>query len=122
MAKVIKVVVSGSDYNALTDTNPDHFALYVDQKTDHILIKEKNVDTVSVNANSSTTISHGLGYVPFCLVFLERSSGVWRKLFSRPVDLFVDCYFYIDNSNLTLYNYTNSAKNFSYHIFYDNIT
>lgn len=117
MTNVIKVALSG--YNAITDTNPDHFALYVDQVVDYILIKEKAIGSVSVS--STTNIAHGLGYVPLCLVFAEKSSGVWRKLFSYPIDG-SSLWFEVNSTNLVLRNSSGLGKNFSYHIFYDNIT
>jgi hypothetical protein len=106
-------------YDASFDTNPDHFALYVDQLTDYILIKEKATGSSSVNG--TTNIAHGLGYVPLCLVFCETSSGVWRKLFSYPLAT-SDYWFEVNATNLVLTNTTGSAKTFAYHIFYDNIT
>lgn len=118
MSQVFKIALPG--YNAFTDTNPNHFSLYVDQLVDYVLIKEKSVATVNVTGTSQT-IAHGLGYVPMCLVFAETSAGTWRKLFSRQIDGTL-LWFEIDSTNLTLYNTTGSAKNFSYHIFYDNIT
>lgn len=114
--KVFKIALPGTD--ATTNTNPNNFALYVDQLVDYILIKEKAVATVSVSG--TTNISHGLGYVPFCLVFVETSSGVWRKLFSAPIDG-SGYWFEINSTNLVLRN-IGAAKNFTYHIFYDNIT
>lgn len=114
--KVFKVALPG--YNAFTDTDPNHFALYVDQQVDYILIKEKLVGTISVTATES--IAHGLGYVPFCLVFVEISAGVWRKVFSRNIDGAAP-YFYVNTTNLVLVN-SGGAKSFAYHIFYDNIT
>ena len=117
MTRVFKVALPG--YNAETDTNPDHFALYVDQLVDYILIKENAKNTVSVSG--TTNIAHGLSYVPFCLVFAETSSGVWRKLFSAPLDG-SGYWFEINYTNLVLRNTSGSAKNFSYNIFYDNIT
>jgi hypothetical protein len=119
MRGVFKIVKSGQGYNAQTDTNPDHFALYVDQLVDYILIKEKIPGTISVNG--TVNIAHGMGYVPFCLVFVEFTTGVWRKLFSAPISGF-GMWFEIDGTNLILINTSGSAKNFSYHIFYDNIT
>ena len=118
MKQVIKVALPG--YNAETDTNPDHFALYVnpDEAVDYILIKEKSKATVSVNGTEN--IAHGLGYVPFCLVFAETSTGVWRKLFSVALDG-SGYWFEIDNTNLVLQNTTGTPTNFSYHIFYDEI-
>ena len=117
MSKVFKIALPG--YNASTDNDPNHFALYVDQETDYILIKEKLVRTVSVT--NTATIAHGLGYVPFCLVFAETSTGVWRKIFSTPIDS-SGYWFTVNTTNLSLVNTSGSAKTFAYHIFYDNIT
>jgi len=114
--KVFKIALDG--YDAYTDTNPNHFSLYVDQVTDYILIKEKAVATVSVNG--TINIAHSLGYVPHCIVFVEVSSGEWRKLFSSPIEG-IGYWYEVNATNLVLRN-TGSAKNFSYHIFYDNIT
>ncbi len=116
MAKVFKIALPG--YNAETDTDPDHFALYVDQLVDYILIKEKV--TTKVEVVNSATIAHNLGYVPFCLVFVETSAGVWRKVFARSIDAY-GAYFSVDATNLYL-NCPAATKNFIYHIFYDNIT
>ena len=115
--KIFKVALPG--YNAFTDKNPDHFALFVDQLTDYVLIKEKLVGTVSVSG--TTNIAHSLGYVPFCLVYVETSTGVWRKLFSTPIDS-VGFWFEVNDTNLVLRNTSGGAKNFAYHIFYDNVT
>ncbi len=117
MPQVFKIALSG--YDAQTDTDPNHFSLFVDQETDYILVKEKAVATVSVNG--TVNIAHNLGYVPFCLVFSETASGTWRKLFSTPIDS-IGYWFEINATNLVLRNTTGSAMNFSYHIFYDNIT
>ena len=119
MKQVFKIAIPG--YNAETDTNPDHFALYVDGTNDYVLIKEQSKDTITIGAGAHTHIAHGLNYVPFCLVFAETSSGVWRKLFSRPIDS-SGYYFEVDATNLTIYNDSAGEKNFSYHIFFDNIT
>lgn len=119
MRQVFKVAKPG--FNAFTDTNPDHFALYVDpdERVDYILIKEKANDTVNV-PNGTTNIAHSLGYVPFCLVFAETSSGVWRKLFSVALDG-SGLWFEVNTTNLVLRNTSGADANFSYHIFYDEI-
>lgn len=119
MNQVFKVALPG--YNAETDTNPDHFSLFVDQRVDYVLIKEKLTNTISVSGSSFLDITHGLGYVPFCLVFAETSTGVWRKIFGRPIFDSYDQYFSVTSSVLRLTNDSVSAKNFSYHIFYDRI-
>lgn len=119
MAVGMKVALPG--YNAYSDKDPNHFALYVDQQVDYILIKEKLVGTQSVGGSSHVNIAHNLGYVPFALVFVEITSGVWRKLFSKAIDGNF-CYFTVNSTNLVLQNDTGSSKNFAYHIFLDNIT
>ena len=40
MPQVFKIALEG--YNAETDTDPNHFSLYVDQEVDYVLIKEKD--------------------------------------------------------------------------------
>lgn len=118
MSKVLKIALQG--YNAVTDTDPDHFSLYVDQETDYILIKEKIADTISVTG--TVNVAHGLqSGVPFCMVFVETSTGVWRKIFSTPIDS-SGYWFEVNGTNLIIYNTIGVAKNFAYHIFYDNLS
>ena len=115
MARGIKIALPG--YNAETDTDPNHFSLYVDGSVDYVLIKEKLVDTVLVT--TSAIINHNLQYVPLCQVFAEVSSGVWRRLYSRDISGW-GAYYTVDKDNLILYN-SGGAKQFAYHIFYDKI-
>jgi len=77
MSQVFKIALPG--YNAFTDTDPDHFSLYVDSddSDDYVLIKEKTRGSETVAGSSSTNIAHGLSYVPFVIVFAEISSGKW---------------------------------------------
>lgn len=119
MANVIQVALSGN--NVLTETDPDKFALFADQSVDYILIKEKVRGTVSVANGGTQNIAHGLSYVPFCLAFAEISAGVWRKLYSTPIDT-AGFWFEINDTNLVLRNTSGAEKVFSYYIFYDNIT
>lgn len=120
MRQVIKVALPG--YNAETDTDPDHFALYVDpdERVDYVLIKEKEKANIAVAGNNNEVITHGLGYVPFALVFVEYTPGAWRKLFSHPLDS-SGYWFEIDSTNLTIYNTTSTQRQFAYRIFYDQI-
>lgn len=117
-SNAINIALHG--YDATQDTDPNHFALFADQVTDYILIKEKARGLASVSNFGTVNISHGLGYVPFCLAFVEITPGVWRKLFSHPLTGGV--WFEINGSNLVLRNESGAAKNFAYYIFYDNIT
>ena len=115
MGRGIKIALSG--YDAFTDTDPNHFSLYVDQDEtlEYVLIKELTKDQVAVT--TSLPIAHGLDYVPLCFVYFESSPGVWRKVFSRAIDGTGE-YYTIDDTNLTLYG----TGNFIYHIFLDNVT
>lgn len=117
MATVFKVALP--PYNALTDTDPNHFALYVDNSVDYILIKEKTRNTQSVNA-TNVQIAHGLAYVPLVYVYVEVLAGVWRQIFSRALDT-TGYWYTINGTNLVLNNDTGVAKNFAWYIFYDNI-
>lgn len=119
MARGIKIALPG--YDAQTDTDPNHFALYVDQSVDYVLIKEKAKNTVTLSNNTNQNIAHGLGYVPLCLVFAEVSSGNWRRLYSRDLGGW-GAYYTVDATNLTLNNYSGASMQFKYFIFYDKIT
>lgn len=114
MANGIKVALPG--YDAFTDTNPDHFALFVDNSVDYVLIKEKTRNTQSVNGTSN--IAHGLAYIPYCIAFVEVSAGVWKRLYSHPIDG-SGYWFEINETNVVLRNTTGVAKTFAYYIFYD---
>lgn len=116
----VPVIKIGKDgINAASNTNPDNFVLYVDQVTNHILIKEKARGSSSVTTGGSgTNIAHGLGYVPLCFVFAERTSGVWRKLYSTPVDG-SGLWFEVNATNVVLRNTSGSTKTYKYFIFYD---
>lgn len=121
MRQVFKIALPG--YNAFTDTNPDHFALYVDpdDRVDYVLIKEKSRRSVSVPASGSVEISHGLGYVPFCLVFYESSSGVFRKVHGATDPTNSNPHFTVTNTSLTLKNPTALSVVMKYYIFYDEV-
>ena len=118
MARGIKIALPG--YNALTDTNPNHFSLYVDdsESVEYVLIKELTKSTISVT--TTQTVTHNLGYVPMVLVFAEVTSGVWRRLFSRDITGF-GAYYTVTSTELSLKN-SGGARQFAYHIFLDNIT
>ena len=117
MSKVLKIALSG--YNAYTDTDPDHFSLYVDQVVDYVLIKEKTRGSKTVANTETENISHGLSYIPFVIVFYEISSGVWRKLLGDDEFNSNDVYYHIDTTNLVITNYSGSSVDFKYYIFYD---
>lgn len=118
MTQVIRV--SLPTYNALTDTNQDHYALYTDQ--DNVLIKEFARGVGSVGSGSDATITHSLGYIPFYLVFAEVASGQYQVANSfDPVGSGWRAY--STTTALIIQNrYSATFTDYRYYIFYDNIT
>jgi hypothetical protein len=126
MAQTIRVSLPG--YNALTDNNPDHFALYADQ--DWVLIKEKvrgNIYFKSSDYPSGYPITHSLGYVPFFLVFVKDmdnysfygAKNMWLQCGNANLQIAYSAY--SNNNTLYLIEATNVTTPFYYYIFYDNI-
>lgn len=114
--------ISLSGYDATTDTDPNHFSLYVDQLVDYILIKEKTRGSRSVAGLGNSTVAHGLGYIPFVLVFYESSTNVFRKVHGATDPSASNPYFELDATNLTLRNPTVTTTLMKYYIFYNNVT
>ena len=116
----IKVSLQG--YDAITDTNIRHFALWTlsSDSNNYILIKEKTRGSRSIGAWSSSTVAHGLAYVPFCLVFVLTATGTYTKSYGYPG--WGDNYFIVNGTNLILYNSYASTRTFKYYIFYDQMT
>ena len=110
-------------YDALEDTDINHFALWADSSdaSDNVLIKEKARGSISVAATDNENIAHGLDYIPFCLVFVEETAGKYVKTFGHPIDG-RGLYYEIDDTNLQLYNDSGASKTFKYYIFYDQMT
>jgi len=111
MSNVIRVALPG--YNAMTDTDPDHYALYADE--DWVLIKEAMRGSISVGATDTETITHNLGYVPFWGVYAQDSEAHWVY----GVNFYGDFRAYSDTTTLTLQNDTGTARTFYYYIFHD---
>jgi hypothetical protein len=114
-------------YNALTDTDPDHFSVYIgdNDPNDYMLLKEmfRRDMTIGVNNGSPPEIiRHGLGYVPFHLVYvLDPSTSRWKLVphFQAPSTV-PDFSALCDTENLYISNYTSSTK-FKIFIYYDNV-
>ena len=114
MNSVIRV--SLPTYDALTDTNPDHFALYSDQ--DWVLIKEYARGSGSSNSGSSFVVNYSFSYVPFVLGYYQSGSSwilINGEIFNSTA------YQIITNSFVEFYNTSGSSMNFKYFIFYDQI-
>lgn len=118
MSNVFKIALPG--YNVFTETDPDNFSLFVDNQVDHILIKESARGSVTVANGATENIAHGLSGYPFCLVFVEESSGVWRKVMSTPIDS-VGYSFVVSSTNLSISNSSGSSADYKYYIFYDRV-
>lgn len=119
----LRARISLPTYDALTDTNPDHYALFADQ--DNILIKEFTRGSGSIVLNNGTppyTIAHNLGYVPFFLVFVFDTSVLpnkWKLLPHYAGGASVPPFAGLaDTTNLYLYNYYGTTT-FKWYIFYD---
>lgn len=115
MSKGMRVALPG--YNALTDTNADHFSLYTDE--DWVLIKEFARGAGTVSYGSIAEITHSLGYVPAFLVYTEMGSNLYR-LSSSNNFLYGGWRCYADTTKLYIVNnYSSTYTNYNYYIFYD---
>jgi len=118
MSKVIRVALSG--YNALTDTDPDHFSLYTDE--DWVLIKELTRGSVVISQSSNTVIDHDLGYIPFFIVMVydQNLDDKWKNVAFFQSAFEVPPYLaWIDSTRLQIYNFYPPETTFKYYIFYD---
>ena len=119
MLKGVKVALPG--VNADESTDPKDFSLYVDGTEDHILVKEKSRGTQSVNASSTATINHALGYIPFNMQCVEISAGEFEWVYNAFGGAFNPYYSYVTTANLVLGNQDGSSKTFSHIVFYDQL-
>lgn len=108
MTMTMRVSLPG--YNALTDTDPDHYALYAD--ADWVLIKEERRGAINITSGSTTTITHNLGYVPFFAVYADVYQVLGYNLYN-PYKA------YVTTTTLVMSNTSASTATFRYYIFYD---
>lgn len=104
-------------YNALTDTNPDHFALFADQ--DNILIKEKVRGSISVSGFGSQNIAHGLTYIPLVFVFGNMVGDEWTLLGGDSGNIYA--HIELNTTNIVIVNSSSVAHLFKYYLFYDQV-
>jgi len=124
MSQVIRVSLPG--YNALTDTNPDHFALYSDE--DWILVKEFGRSDFNINVapGSYEPISLApLDYAPTVFVFYAIGNA-WRSVTGQFMDYndtttepVLNPFVGILGNQLRLVNPTGEFVAFRYFICYD---
>jgi hypothetical protein len=130
MAQTIRVSLPG--YDALSDTNPDHYALYAD--SDFVLIKEKERGSATIPYDGSNPyeITHNLGYVPFFLVYAfdtnarldpNAETNKWKLVPSPQLTVVTPPFYcYADTTKLYIWNldFPNDTD-FKWYIFYDNV-
>ncbi len=107
------------DKDALTEKDINNFGIYADIK--NVISKEFRRGSLSVATGSSVDIKHGLGYIPFVIVFYQRSAGVWKKLLGRDDSDEANVYVNIGTEEISFYNSSGSTRDFKYFIFYDQI-
>ena len=117
MANGIKVANSG--INALTDTNPKNFSLYVDGSLEHILVKEQSRGTGNATSGATREITHSLGSVPQAMVHVEVSSGEFQQVYGNQG--FSDFSVWATTSKLFMKNLDASTRAFTHIIFYDQL-
>lgn len=113
--------VSLPGYDAGTDTNLDHFALYTDQ--DNVLIKEFTRGIGTIATNGTLQIAHNLGYVPFFLSYINMGGGTSALIpaFCNDGPSVPDAYAASNKGTLSITNF-DLQTTFPYYIFYDNFT
>jgi len=110
-------------YTADVDTDVNHYAVWAtsDDSVDNVLIKEKTRGSVSIGDHSTEQFAHELGYIPFALVFVEESPGRYIKAYGWDMSNYGVAYS-IDDTYLSMANYTGGTKIFKYYIFYDRVS
>jgi hypothetical protein len=117
MPRGIKIAHSG--VNALTDTDPSHFSLYIDGTTDHILVKEVNRTESTINATTTLSVNHNLGYFPYFVAEVEILGGEFQWIYGSST--FSPYKIWVTTTQFKIVNGESSAKDFSYYLFYDQI-
>lgn len=124
MTNVIKVAKPG--FNVLTEQNPNN--LVYSSKYDTLKYHVSGSISLVVNgADAETTITHGLGYIPFFIAFFKNP--VFTTRFSMTPHVFEDVsnYAYLsayaDNNKLYFTAHTNvltATVDFAYKVFRNN--
>lgn len=112
--------VSKPGYNALTDTDPNNFAIYAD--ADDVLIKELARGSGTLALGSSVTINHNLGYIPTFFVWGQTAAGQYRLVNAQsPVG--GGWKSYVTTTTLVITNsFSSSFTGYRYYIFYDDMS
>lgn len=120
MSNVLRIALPG--YNALTDTDLDHFSVYSDD--DNVLIKEKARGTFT-RSSGTETIAHNLGYVPDFKVFVNDQASAfvrygWKEIAAQNSAVVANNFYaQADSTNIYITNNSGVSCTFAYYIFYD---
>ena len=122
--------VSLPGYDCLTDTNLDHYSLYAD--VDNIMIKNlsRGLGTVAAAGTAGytmTTINHGLGYIPFYMVYDNASQalGTAYQILNNQYNPFEvpPSISAADTQNVYVVNSNGGTTDpYAYEVFYDNMS
>ncbi len=117
MAYTIRV--SLPTYNALTETDPNKFALITSETQNYTIAKINNSfsGSISIPYLEYRDINHNLGYIPFTLVFFTATTTKYAKIYGYRYSW---GWFTLTNSRLRIYNWSyRDPATFVYYIFYD---
>lgn len=116
--------VSLPGFDAGTDTNPDHFALYADKNW--VLIKEYTRGSASIASGGSITVIHNLGYVPYFAAYalgnfiINGTNTTGYIQCSSGGAITVPTYqAYSDTGTFNIINNASGSTTFIYYVFYD---
>ncbi len=111
-----KIDIALSGYNALTETNPDHFSLKADK--DNLLIKEflRERETIS----TTRTITHNFGYIPFFLTYTKQAYG--DNYIQVDHNAFEAAEYAYSNTSELIIGALGNERDFTTCVFYDEIT
>lgn len=121
-----KILIAKPGFNALTEQDPNNLVYSSDYDTLKYHISG-NVSLVVNAADIETTITHGLGYVPFFIVFFKNPVLTTRYSMTPHVFEDVSNYAYLsayaDNDKIYFTAHTNSLTatiDFHYKVFRNN--
>ena len=121
-----KIIVAKPGYNALLETNPDNIVYSSDYDTlKYYVSGSVNLDVAG--ADVETTVTHGLGYIPFFIVYFKHPIFTTRYSMTpfafEDVGVYAYLSAYADNDKLYFTAHANTLTatiTFLYKIFRNN--
>ena len=122
MGQTVRVTLPG--YEAGTDTNLDHYALYAD--VDNVLIKNQSTGVGTLSSSSIGTITHNLEYIPFYAVYAKTHYYLDNRYIpvNNQYNAFQvpDIISGVNGSQLLIRNFQGTEIPYGYDIFYDDMS